>query len=82
MNEGQIYDKHIQGAPIYEFRIQGHISGRVASLFEGMTITRHPDGTTRICGALTDQTALHSTLLKIRNMNIKLISVNPIPGDP
>jgi hypothetical protein len=43
-----------------------------------MTITRELDGTTTILGELPDQTALHSILFKIRNMNIGLISVNTI----
>ena len=67
---------------IYEFRIQGHISDRVARWFEGMSITPQPDGTTTIYGPLPDQTALHSILTRIRDMNIKLISVNPKLPDP
>ena len=80
MNEGQV--KTTTPEPIiYEFRIQGHISDRVAQWFEGMRITPHPDGTTTIYGPLPDQTALHSILARIRDMNIKLISVNPVLGN-
>jgi len=66
----------------YEFRIQGHLSDRVAMWFTGMTITPYADGTTTIRGSLPDQTALHSILSRIRDMNIKLISINPIIEDP
>jgi hypothetical protein len=49
--------------------------------FDGMTISREDDGTTTIYGPLADQTALHSVLFKIRNMNIGLISVNSVECD-
>ena len=63
---------------IYEIRIQGHLHERREGLFEGLTITRCSDGSTTLIGPLPDQTALHSILLRIRNMNLKLISVNKV----
>jgi hypothetical protein len=42
-----------------------------------MVITPENDGTTTLSDPLSDQTALHGILLKIRNMNLTLISVNP-----
>ena len=63
---------------IYEIRIQGHLDDRRSALFEDLAITRQPDGTTLLCGPLPDQTALHSILFRIRNMNLRLISVNPV----
>ena len=68
-------------AELYEIRIRGHLPDKYAMRFDGLTITREDDGTTTIYGPLTDQTALHSVLFKIRNMNIGLISVNSIEGD-
>jgi hypothetical protein len=63
---------------VYEIRIKGHLSEKFDRWFNGMTITRENDGNTTICGELIDQTALHTILFKIRNMNIELISVNTI----
>lgn len=63
---------------VYEIRIKGHLSEKFDHWFNGMTITRENDGNTTICGELIDQTALHTILFKIRNMNIELISVNTI----
>ena len=60
----------------YEIRIQGHLQDKWSEWFEGMRITREPDGNTTLSGQLPDQTALHSVLLKIRNMNLRLISVS------
>lgn len=70
-------EKHYK-PEIYEIRIQGHLHDRWAEWFEGLTITRESDGTTTLYGPLPDQTALHSILLKIRNMNLKLISFSQI----
>ena len=66
---------------IYEIRIQGHLQDKWAEWFEGMTLTRQDDGTTTLCGSLPDQTALHGILLKIGNMNLKLILVSEIKQD-
>ena len=43
-------------------------------------LTLHPqsDGTTLLRGDLLDQTALHSILNKIRNLNLELLSVTAI----
>jgi len=66
---------------IYEIRIHGHLQDKWAEWFYEMTLTREDDGSTTLCGPLPDQTALHSVLLKISNMNLKLISVSEIPPD-
>jgi hypothetical protein len=63
---------------VYEFRLRGHLPDKYSAWFEGLSITREDDGTTTILGPLADQTALHSVLFKIRDMNIGLISVNTI----
>jgi hypothetical protein len=63
---------------IYEIRLRGHLSDKYSDWFNGMTIRREDDGTTTVTGQISDQTALHSILFKIRNMNIGLISVNSI----
>ncbi len=67
---------------IYEIRFQGHLHKRRVELFENLTITRESDGTTTLIGPLPDQTALHSVLLRIRNMNLKLISVRQFEPSP
>jgi hypothetical protein len=66
---------------VYEIRIKGHLSEKFDRWFNGMTITREIDGNTTICGELVDQTALHTILFKIRNMNIELISVNTVQSE-
>lgn len=66
---------------IFEIRIQGHLQDRRAGQFAGMTLTRESGGTTLLRGPLPDQAALHSVLLRLGNMNLKLISVNQIDRD-
>ena len=63
---------------VYEIRLQGHLHDRWVEKFECMTLTRENDGTTSLKGKLPDQTALHGILERIRNMNLKLISVKSV----
>ena len=82
MNDTRSSNEDLYLAEIYEIRILGHIHERWYERFEGLNITSMSDGTTVLCGPLPDQTALHSILLRIRDMNLKLISLNQIksPG--
>lgn len=80
MSEVRSDDSNCQEAAVYKIRIKGHLHERRSSLFEDLTVTCEPDGTTLLIGSLPDQTALHSVLLRIRNMNLKLISVRQISG--
>lgn len=69
------------GSNNYEIRIKGHLQDRFRERFEDMTLIRENDGTTTLFGPLPDQTALHSILLTIRNLNLNLISVRHIEQD-
>lgn len=65
----------------YEIRVQGHLDDRWADWFDGMTITREDDGSTRIAGVVVDQAALHGLLRKVRDLGMPLVSVNRIEPD-
>ena len=65
----------------YKIRIKGHMDTKWADLFEGLQITHEEDGTSTLYGPLPDQTALHSILRKIRDLNLQLISVNQVNLD-
>ena len=60
---------------IYEIRIEGHLDDRWADWFEGMIFTHERDGTTTLCGPLTDQAALHGLINGIMNLGLPLLSV-------
>ncbi len=63
---------------VYHIRVKGHLDDSWAAWFDGLALTREADGTTLISGPLPDQAALHGTLLKIRNLNLELVSVIPV----
>lgn len=61
-----------------EILVEGHLDSRRSGWFEGMTLTSQPDGTTRITGLLPDQSSLFALISRIRDLGLKLISVNRI----
>jgi hypothetical protein len=65
----------------YCIQVRGHLAPEWADWFEGMTLHRHPDGTTTLSGPIRDQAALQGMLLKVQNLGLALISVNPIEAD-
>lgn len=60
---------------IYEIKIKGRLDERWSEWFERLAFTHESGDTTTLSGPLPDQVALHSILLKIRDMNLTLISV-------
>ncbi len=64
-----------RGAGRYEICVRGHLASRWSAWFDGMTLTRHDDGTTVIHGTITDQSALHGLLRKLNDLGVPLISV-------
>ena len=66
----------------YEIRVRGHLGSRWAAWFHGMTLTPESDGTTRICGPVVDQAALHGLLHTVRDTGLPLVSVTSVPPQP
>ncbi len=58
---------------VYKIRIQGHLDGRWASHFAGMSITHLPQGITELAGPITDQATLHGLLSRIRDLGMVLL---------
>ena len=58
----------------YAIRVEGHLDAHWSAWFEGMTL-RHTEKDTVIEGPLCDQAALHGLLVKLRSLNLSLISV-------
>jgi wyosine [tRNA(Phe)-imidazoG37] synthetase (radical SAM superfamily) len=69
-------ERKLEVPEIYKILIEGHLQDRWEEWFEGLKICRKGNGTTTLSGSLSDQAALHGVLLKIGNMNLKLISIN------
>ena len=62
---------------LYEIRVAGHLSENWAARFEGLSIRQEPEGNTVMTGML-DQAAMQGVFVKIRDLGLKIISVNPI----
>ncbi len=76
-------DDYKKTSPIIcEIKIKGRLEDRWTEWFEGLTFTHESDGITTLSGPLPDQAALHSILLKIRDMNLTLLSVNQSESNP
>ncbi|MEO8286143.1 MAG: hypothetical protein ABI670_06870 [Chloroflexota bacterium] len=73
---GDHADLHEPG--LYEIRIRGHLGGRWATWFEGMTFKMENNGDTVLTGEVVDQAALHGLLRKVRDLGMPLLSVTSI----
>jgi len=62
----------------YEIRIHGHLDGRWAGWFEGLTLTLEENGDTLISGRVIDQAALFGLLRRVRDAGMALVSVNRV----
>ena len=73
-------DQHEAGR--YEIRLKGHLDGRWAAWFDGLSLSRESDGTTILRGPIPDQAALHGLLQRVRDTGLSLVSVIRMEPDP
>ena len=59
----------------YEIKIKGYLDPRWSDWFGDLKVTHPEENVTLLSGLLPDQAALHGLLERIRDLNIKLISV-------
>jgi hypothetical protein len=64
---------------IYQIRVKGHLGSQWSAWFDGMTITNQPNGEALLAGPVTDQSALHGLLIKIRDLGLPLLAITQAP---
>ena len=66
----------------YEIRLQGHLDSRWAAEFDGLSLSQEGDGITLLAGPVSDQSALHGVLRKVRDIGLPLVSVTHVEPNP
>jgi hypothetical protein len=61
----------------YEIRVAGHLGKHWEARFQPLRLQHVPGGETVLTGML-DQAALHGVLLQIRDLGLKIVSVQSI----
>lgn len=67
---------------VYEIKVKGYLSPDRAEWFNGMTLqTDAESAQTTLRGLIVDQAALYGVLVKVRDLGLPLLSVNPVQLD-
>jgi len=70
----------MEGAPVYQIRLRGHLDARWADWFGGLEVSLEEGGDTLLIGPVVDQAELHGLLKRVRDLGMPLISVNELRG--
>ena len=73
-------EKTWYGPACYQIKITVRLGDPWSDWYGGMTIT-YQEGITTISGEVLDQAALHGLLMRIRDLGLELISVNPLESN-
>jgi hypothetical protein len=61
----------------YRIVVQGRLTGALADMFDGLQI-RSGCCETELRGEISDQAQLFGYLLRLRDLGVRLVSVNPV----
>ncbi len=59
-----------------EIRVEGHLDLNWADWLEGFTLAHAEGGETLLRGGVEDQAALYGLIARLRDLGVKLISIN------
>ncbi len=66
---------------LYRIRVRGHLRTEWSEWFNGMTLMHEASGDTMLSGPVRDQVELYGLLVKVRDLNLLLVSVERVePG--
>ncbi len=63
----------------YEIRLKGSLGTYGQKWFDGFSLHTENSEVTVLRGTVIDQSTLYGVLSRIRDLNLQLISVNPVP---
>lgn len=63
---------------IYQIKVGGHLDEHWSKWFEDLTVTYDEHDDTLLTGPVIDQSALIGLLIKVHDLSLPLISVNPV----
>lgn len=66
------------GSTLYQIRLRGQLGQLWSDWFEGLEITWDDNGDTLLNGTVTDQSALHGLLRRIRDLGVTLVAINQV----
>lgn len=67
------------GSKRIEIVVKGRLSPTLIAAIDGFEVSHCERGVTHLVGWVPDQSGLHSTLGLLGDLNIELVSVNPVP---
>jgi hypothetical protein len=67
-----------EGPEVYEICVEGHLGPGWSEWFGRLAVAPTENGQTVLTGPVVDQAALHGLLVKIRDLNLKLVSVRRV----
>lgn len=65
----------MDGPVQYKIRVQGELREQWSAWFVGMVIEAESEGTSVLCGVISDQAVLHGVLARIRDLGLPLLSL-------
>lgn len=68
-------------APVVEVVVRGRLGPELVIALEGFSVDTDRRGLTRIVGPVADQAKLLGLLEMFGNLNITVVSVNPVGGE-
>ncbi len=62
----------------FEIVVRGRLSPDLVTAFDGFDVSYCTDGLTHLVGPVPDQSRIHGLFRTLSDLNIELVSVNPI----